>query len=313
MSHKRRLLILAGPTASGKTAVACEIARKLPIETISCDSMQVYRGMPIVSQAPTTVQKKQLRAHLVSYLDPSKEYNAAQFRKDALKKIEQIFKNGRTPLITGGTGLYLRALLYGLFEHEDDRIDLKLRKKLLTLHEKMGAGFLYDKLRKVDAAAAQKIHPNDARRLIRALEVYELTGKPISEQQPTRKGVREQYLDPIYFLDRDRADLYTRINSRVDLMVKAGLVKEVKKLARKKLSRTASMALGLSEVGAYLDGQKTWQEALELLKQHTRNYAKRQLSWFRHEKEVRMIPVALRETPKQIAAKILKDWARVGA
>lgn len=268
--------------------------------------------MPIVSQSPTFSQKKQLKAHLVSFLNPTEEYNAAQFRKDATHKIEQIFKRKRTPLISGGTGLYLRALLCGIFEHADDKMDLSLRKKLLAAHEKYGPGHLREKLKKADPQAAHKIHPNDARRLIRALEVFTLTGKPISSQQPTRQGIRAQFHDPIYFLDRHREDLYARIHVRVDAMVKAGLVAEVKKLSRKKLSKTASMALGLSEVQAYLKGQCPLPQALDLLKQHTRNYAKRQLSWFRHEKDVRMIPVAVDESPKVTAAKILDDWKKGG-
>ena len=309
-------LALVGPTASGKTELACEIAKHLPVEVISCDSMQVYRDMPHLTQAPSAKAVKILRAHLVSFLDLSEEYNAALFRRDALTLIEQILKRGRIPLIVGGTGLYLRALLDGLFENENSLAggkDETYRKKLLAQQEKHGGNYLHEKLKKVDAVSSLKIHPNDFRRLIRALEIFHMTGQPFSAQKQNREGIRGKFFHRMYLLNRDRADLYGRINRRVDRMLEDGLLAEVKKLQKKKLSQTAMMALGFREMCAHLEGRMTLPEALELLRKNTRHYAKRQLSWFRHERDVQTISVAQNDTAKASADKILKDWEHAAA
>lgn len=272
--------------------------------------MQVYKSMPIVTQAPGPRVIKKLRAHLVSCVNPTREYNASLFRKDAEKLIDQILKRKRMPLIVGGTGLYLRALLYGLFDDSDNGSgrDEALRKKLVALQEKHGGAYLHERLQKVDPAAALKIHANDTRRLVRALEVYELTRQPISALQPERSGISKRFNPKIFLLDRDRAELYERINRRVDVMLKDGLIKEVKKLSKKRLSQTASMALGVREIKSYLDGVLSLEQASELLKKNTRNYAKRQLSWFRHEKGALLVSVATDETAAEIADKVLKLW-----
>jgi tRNA dimethylallyltransferase len=304
----KSLLIIAGPTASGKTAVGLEIAKKLSVETISFDSMQVYRGLPIVTQAPSAAEKKALKAHLVSFLPPYEMFDAARFREASLKLIPAIEKKGRVPLLSGGTGLYLRMLLDGLFESEGASNDPKLRAKLLKSQERHGGDWLHAELKKVDPASAARIHPNDHRRLVRALEVRALTGKPLSERKLERKGIRGDYYCPVFFLERDRADLYARIERRVDAMVKQGLVSEVKRALKKKLGLTASGALGIKEVKGFLEKQTTLEEAVLALKQHTRNYAKRQLSWFRHEKGVVRAPVGKDEKPAVTAKKILKLW-----
>jgi len=305
----KSLLIVAGPTASGKTAVCLEIAKKLPVEMISFDSMQVYKGLPIVTQAPVLAEKKKLRAHLVSFLETSRTFGAARFRDEATSLIEKIGGRGRTPLLSGGTGLYIRSLLSGLFNHEDaPATDLKLRKKLLDAQEKHGGLYLHEKLHLLDPSSAAKIHPNDHRRLVRALEVFELSGEPLSVQKTRRSGLREKFHCPIFFLERDRQDLYARIERRVDVMVKQGLVQEVKRALKKRLGLTASGALGIKEIKTFLEGRSALEEAVQLLKQHTRNYAKRQLSWFRHEEGVVRVPVAADEKPRKIAQTILKLW-----
>jgi len=253
---------------------------------------------------------------LVSFLDPSEEYNAAFFRRDALTLIEQILKRGRIPFIVGGTGLYLRALLDGLFENENSLANGKdeaYRKKLLALQEKHGGNYLHEKLEKIDSISASKIHPNDFRRLIRALEIFHMTGQPFSVQKQNREGIRGKFFHRMYLLNRDRADLYGRINRRVDRMLEDGLLAEVKKLQKKKLSQTAMMALGFREMCAHLEGRMTLPEALELLRKNTRHYAKRQLSWFRHERDVQTISVAQNDTAKASADKILKDWEHAAA
>ena len=306
-----------GPTASGKTEVAREISKILPVEMISCDSMQGYKGMSLITQAPAkgSARKKRgqtplLPTHLVSFLDPSREYNAAQFRKDSLALLPKIFKRKMIPMIVGGTGLYLRALLDGLFESKGVAPEKNeaLRQKLLSEQAAHGGNYLHEKLKTVDPVSATKIHPNDLRRIVRSLEVFHLTRKPISEQKPNRKGIRGEYDCRIFLLDRDRAELYERINRRVNVMIKEGLVVEVKKISRKKLSQTAQMALGIREVQQVLRGDSTLEEAAERLKKNTRNYAKRQLSWFRHEKDVEIISIQSHENVNQTAAKIISRW-----
>lgn len=301
-----------GPTASGKTEVAFEISKTLPVEMISCDSMQAYKAMPIITQGPSKRVTRVLKTHLVSFLDPSKEYSAAHFRKDALSLLPKIMKRKKIPMIVGGTGLYLRALLDGLFESEGSELkkDDAFRRNLLSEQEANGGNYLHEKLKIVDALSAKKIHPNDLRRIVRALEVFYLTQRPLSEQKPNRKGIREEWDCRIFLLDRDREELYGQINRRVDLMIKGGLIAEAKKLNKKKLSQTAQMALGIREMNQFLSGALTLVEAAELLKMNTRHYAKRQLSWFRHEKGVERVPVHSGEPPAVIAAKILKSWVR---
>lgn len=308
----KKILVLVGPTASGKTEVACEISKLLPAEMISCDSMQVYRGMSIITQSPPKRVTKAFKTHLVSFLDTSKEYSAAKFRSDTLKLIPKILKRNKTPMIVGGTGLYLRALLDGLFETTGAGPwkDEVLRKKLLSEQESHGGQYLHEKLKMIDAVSAGKIHPNDTRRIVRALEVFYLTQKPISEQMPNRRGVRADWDFRIFLLNCAREELYDRINRRVDQMIRSGLEAEVKKIDKKIMSQTARMALGIREMKQFRSGALSLKEAVELLKKNTRNYAKRQLSWFRHEKGVECIDVYKEDTPKMIAEKILKSWAR---
>ncbi|MBI3253010.1 MAG: tRNA (adenosine(37)-N6)-dimethylallyltransferase MiaA [Candidatus Omnitrophica bacterium] len=305
-----KILVLAGPTASGKTEVSCALSQILPLEMISCDSMQVYRSMPILSQAPPRKICRALGAHLVGFLPPDREYSAAQFREDAESLLPQIFKRKRIPLIVGGTGLYLRALLDGLFEAGENMPpkDEAFRRKLEKENESRSPGHLHAELKAIDPLSASKIHPRDTRRLIRALEVYHLTRKTLSSQKSNRRGIREKFPPSIFLLERERDELYGRINRRVDAMLKEGLADEVKRLLNKKLSQTASMALGIKEMRAYLEKRRPLFEAAELLKKNTRNYAKRQLSWFRHEKGVQKIIVGRGETAKETAKKIARAW-----
>ena len=298
-----------GPTASGKTQAALEISKIIPCEMISCDSMQVYRGMPILTQAPAVKIRGQLKSHLVSFLNPSEEYSAARFREDARRLIPGILKRKKVPLVVGGTGLYLRALLDGLFASAGPVFrDEAYRQKLNAAQEKHGGDFLHQKLEAVDPVSAKKIHPNDVRRLVRVLEIYHLSGKSFSEQKTNRSGVRGLYDVRIYLLDHDRRALYERINGRVDAMIKEGLIGEVKRLLGKKMSMTAGMALGFREISSYLAGKISLPEALEALKKNTRRYAKRQLSWFRHEKGVEAVPVGPKDTAMAIAREVMRRF-----
>lgn len=309
----RTLLCIAGPTASGKTAVACEVARRLPVETLSCDSMQVYRRMRILTQAPTRSERLRLRLHLAECVDPAHEYSAARFARSARRVVAAARRQGRLPMIVGGTGLYFRALLDGLFEQAEDKgRDEAIRSRLTEESERHGPGHLHRRLSAVDPVAAQRIHPNDMRRLIRALEVYETTGRPISQLQPARSGLRADNRVVYVMLDRQREDLYRRIDARVERMIDDGLVREVARLRARRMGRTASVALGLREIGAHLAGECSLSEAIERLKMNTRRYAKRQLSWFRHEKDIRIIAVPPHEDPGRTAARIVALTRKVG-
>ncbi|MCG3175541.1 MAG: tRNA dimethylallyltransferase [Candidatus Omnitrophica bacterium] len=300
-----QVLCLVGPTACGKTAVACRIAGLRRVETISCDSMQVYRGMGILTQAPTALERRRLRSHLTECVDPAIEYSAARFARSARRIAASALRSGRLPMVVGGTGLYLRALLDGLFEADGAGRDEALRQRLQAEHHEQGPGHLHARLAAVDPDAARRIHANDVRRLVRALEVYELTGKPISHLQPSRRGLRADHRILTVLLDRDREELYRRIDERVDRMLEDGLVRQVRRLRSRKLGRTASVALGLREIGSYLDGACSLQEAAELMRRNTRRYAKRQLSWFRHERDIVNLRVPAGETAARTAQRVV--------
>jgi len=273
---------------------------------ISFDSMQVYRGMPITTQASAGT-------HLVNFINPEEEYNAALFCKDARRLVEKAFEKKKTPFLVGGTGLYLRALLDGLFEGGEGQPlhDEVLRQKLLAEQTALGAGTLHRLLKEKDPVSAVRIHPNDTRRLVRALEVCHLLGRPFSSVKQDRKGLRENFTPILFFLDRAREDLYERVNRRVDRMIRKGLVAEIRKLTRRALSRTAAMALGVREISAVLEGKTTLPQAAELLKKNTRNYAKRQVSWFRHEPGSRFISVSAGESSHAVADRIVREWNEV--
>ncbi len=299
--------MLAGPTASGKTAVAESLARLVGGEILSCDSMQVYRAMPIVTQAPRR-RAGGRKTHLVGFLDPSEEYSAALFRRDAESLIRRLLSKGKLPIVTGGTGLYLRALLDGLFETGAVSKDEALRRRLHAEAEIHGAPALHTRLAGVDPGSAARIHPNDLRRVVRALEVLELTRRPLSAQRAERRGLRDELPHRLFLIERDRQDLYRRIDSRVDAMFRTGLVREVRRLARRPLSKTAGMALGIRQVRDHLEGGISLEEARELLKRETRRYAKRQLSWFRHERGMEPLAVGPDERPSETARRIRRLW-----
>jgi len=307
---KKTLVCLIGPTASGKTEVALKLAKKINAEIISCDSMQVYKGIEIATSKPLKSQRNQVPHHLIDMLRPSQQYNAARFRTSARKIINDLHKRGKLPLLVGGTGLYLRALLDGLFAGPGQ--NALIRKRLYRQAGTYGTADLYKKLVRLDPQAAKKIHPNDTRRIIRALEVCQTSAEPISRLQKKAKGIRDKYEVCLFGIKRDRDELYKRIEQRVDRMFKKGLVAEIKTLSRQRVSKTAKPLLGYKEISGFLKGEYSKDEARDLLKKNTRHYAKRQLTWFRREKGINWIEVSSKDSAEDVARKILRELPDVG-
>lgn len=280
--NKPAIIFLLGPTGVGKSEFAVKLAMKIKGEIISCDSMQVYKGMTILSQYPSRELRKTIPHHLIGILKPSEEWSASDFIEKSKTIADAIIERGKIPIIAGGTGLYARAFIEGLFPSPPK--DEKLRRKIYKEAQRIGSAKIYGKLKSIDPTYAAKIHPNDIRRIVRALEVYKLTGKPISEHHRNTKGLKDEYNISVFILNRDRNKLYERINKRVDDMFRKGVVKEVKKLKGSRLSKTAKAVLGYKEISDYINGKTGRDEANDLLKMNTRQYAKRQLTWFRKEK-----------------------------
>jgi len=301
----KRIIFIVGPTAIGKSEAAVYLAKKIGAEIISCDSMQVYKGMDITTSKPKPALRNKVKHHLLGVIPLSRDYDVSAYRKDALKKVKEIVSRGKVPLFVGGTGLYLSVLKDGIFE--EDINDKPIRDKLYRIAKGRGSLYLYDQLKKVDPDAAEKIHPNDTKRIIRALGVFKATGKPISALQKKRQGLRDEYNLRIICLNMERSKLYKKIDKRVDLMFKDGLIKEVQGILKKDLSRTASFAIGLREVKGYLKGDYGIEEAKARVKLNTRRYAKRQLTWFRKDKEIIWINLREEDTPVKISRRIWKE------
>jgi tRNA dimethylallyltransferase len=303
---------LTGPTAAGKTAAGLELATRLGAEIISMDSMTLYRRLDVGTAKPTPEGRRRVPYHLIDVLDPCEECSLARYLEWAAKACAQIRSRGRHMLFVGGTPLYLKALLRGIFEGPG--ADWELRRRLQDEVERTGVMHLHDRLRRVDPIAAERLHPNDVRRVIRALEVYELTGVPISEQQqqPWREEESNKGDSTVFCLALPRAVLYERINRRTEQMFAAGLVDEVRGLAGTEppLSRAARQALGYKEVFEYLEGTRSYAETVELVQRRTRRFAKHQLSWFRRLPECRFVEVDGDETAEQVALEIIR---RAGA
>lgn len=283
--EQQKVLVIVGPTAVGKTELSLRLAEKLDAEIISADSMQVYRGMDLGTAKATVTEQERIKHHLLDVVDPDQAFNVADYLDLATKALNDLQARDRTPILIGGTGLYIDALLDG-FLFPDSTADPKLRAQLQEQADR-DPDSLYQELSKVDPQSAQKLHPNDVRRVIRALEVYQRTGETMSSLQKKKAKEKRPYL-PLYIgLTRDRSELYERVNMRVDEMLAQGLVEEVRTiLAKYPKQPTALQALGYKEIVLYLQGQLDLEEASELLKRDTRRYAKRQLSWFRRNKRI---------------------------
>lgn len=298
------IIVIVGPTASGKTEVALSLAKRINAQIISADSMQIYKGMDIITSKPTSLQQKSIAHHMLDILEPTENFSAAEFGIAVSKTVDKLIKKGKPPIVVGGSGLYIKAIIDGIFKGPG--ADLKIRKRLQKEADSKGSGFLYERLRKIDPDAAADIHPNDARRIVRALEVYEKTKIPISKLKKDAKGLFSRYDVRIFGLKRERKDLYYRIDKRVDKMFRQGLIEEVRKLSRRNLSQTAAQALGLKEIQGCLRGEYPKGQAKELLKRNTRRFAKRQLTWFRKDKRIIWIDVKTNDKPEAIAGRIWK-------
>lgn len=302
---KPMLVFIVGPTAAGKTETAAALTKKVSAEIISCDSMQIYKGMDIITSKPPASLRKKAVHHLIDIIEPTKEFNVSKFRAEALKKIKQILKKGKTPILVGGTGLYVSILIDGIFKVKS--VNKSVRSRLYKEASLFGKEFLYEKLNKSDPAAAAKIHPNDTKRVIRALEVFETTGKPISALQKQRKGLVNDFDIKIFCINMEREKLKERIDRRVEKMFLNGLVRETKRLLKSKLSRTAGSAIGIKELKGYFDGKYNLEEAKLAIKRNTKEYAKRQLTWFRKDKRIKWIQIKKDEPAEEIARKIWKE------
>ena len=276
------LVIIAGPTACGKTATSIELAKKINGEIISADSMQVYKYMDIGTAKATKQEMQDIPHYLIDEFYPDEEFNVMIFQKKAKDYIDQIYKKGKIPILVGGTGFYINALVFdnNFVEEESDS---NLRNELYELAEKNGAEYLHNMLKEFDPESAEKIHYNNVKRVARAIEFYKKTGKPISEHNKEAKSKSSPYKTAFIVLDMDRQKLYERINKRVDVMIEDGLVDEVKMLLEKgyKKELVSMQGLGYKEIVAYINGETSLEEAIEKLKQSTRHFAKRQLTWFR--------------------------------
>ena len=284
---KRPLIIVTGPTAVGKTAASIGLAKAVEGEIISADSMQVYRGMDIGSAKISRKEMDGVRHYLVDVLEPEEEFNVVKFQRLARQAAEEIYSRNKIPIVVGGTGFYIQALLYDIDFTENDG-DISLRQELEKTAEEKGPEYLHQLLQEVDPQAARDLHPNNIKRVIRALEFYRQTGQKISEHNRKERAKESPYRYAYFVLTDDRARLYDRIDRRVDAMMEAGLLEEVRSLRDRGVKRTCTsmQGLGYKELYACLEGECSLDEAVRIIKRDTRHFAKRQLTWFRRERDV---------------------------
>ncbi len=306
---QNKIIFIVGPTAVGKTDVACYLARKLNAEIVSCDAMQVYKEVSILTGKPSLRMLSETKHHLIDVVSISRNFDVVTFRKKALMAISSIHKKKKTAIVVGGSGLYMSVLLDGIFEEEHQERNLEIRRKIQADIKREGKEEVFKYLKRIDPLSASKIHINDTRRTIRAIEVYEVYGKPISMLQPNRQGLWNQCDIDIFALDRKRDELYEIINKRVDKMFRAGAAKEIRNIQNKRISRTAKGIIGLKEVRSYIDGDVSLIETKQCIQKNTRNFAKRQLTWFRRDKRINWISVDENSTVKNIGKIILNKAA----
>lgn len=284
---KKPLVILTGPTAVGKTSTSIRLAKEIGGEIISADSMQVYRQMDIGSAKIRKEEMEGIRHYLIDVLDPREEFNVVKFQAMAKAALEEIYKRGKIPIVAGGTGFYIQALLYDIDFTQNDE-DVSYRKELEAFAREHGAGALHARLFEVDEKAAADIHENNVKRVVRALEFYHQTGKRISEHNEEERRKQSPYRYAYFVLNDERSRLYERIEKRVDQMLSDGLTDEVRRLKEAGCTKdmVSMQGLGYKEILSYLEGEITLPEAVYILKRDTRHFAKRQITWFKRERDV---------------------------
>jgi tRNA dimethylallyltransferase len=300
------ILVICGPTASGKTGLALSIADQLPSEIISADSRQVYKFMAIGTGQPAEAEMRKVPHHFVSFIRPDEHFSAGDFGLRGRDVIGEILQRGKLPIVVGGTGLYIQALVDGLFSGPG--LVKELRNTIEQRLAAEGEQVLWNELNRIDPEAAHRMLPSHGRRIVRALEVYYATGKPISEHHNNQKRIR-RYNAKFFALDWKRQQLYERINSRVDGMISLGFLGEVKSLLAKGYNDRlkALQTVGYKEAFGFLRGEISYEKMIELIKQNTRRYAKRQLTWFRKEKRIHWVPINDERQLSPIASDILRE------
>lgn len=307
-----RLIGVLGPTASGKTGLAIALARALGTEIISCDSMQIYKGLDIATAKPDASEQQGIPHHMLDVIGPTESYSVSQYAAQAHACAQAMIERGKIPIVCGGTGLYLDALISGNpFERGEDDA---LRQKLGNLWEEDGGQALYRQLMDVDPESAQKLHPNDKKRVVRALEIYTLTGRTKSSFDEESKMLKPRY-DAILIglLPQPRGYLYERIDRRVDRMEELGLIDEARRVFQiEGLSKTAAQAIGYKELFLYFEGAASKEQALDLIRQRSRNYAKRQLTWFLRDERIHWITYSEKENDLEVLSKSTNLLRKLG-
>lgn len=303
---KQPLIVICGPTASGKTALSIALAKTIGCEVVSCDSMQIYKGMTVATAKPTPEEMDGVPHHLIDFLDPSDSFSVADYVLLAHKTIEDIGNRGMIPLVCGGTGLYINSLVDNV-TFDDSCSSTELREELLELAKEKGNGYLFEMLRKFDPESAERFHENNLTRIIRAIEVYKTTGKTISEFNRISKDKGSPYDTVMIGINyRDRQKLYDRINLRVDMMLQNGLLEEAGEVLSNDELKTSFQAIGYKELTPYFSGEATLEECIDKLKMESRRYAKRQLTWFRRDERINWIYADECSSFEEVVAKALE-------
>lgn len=284
--EKQQVIVIVGPTGAGKTKLAIELAKKINGEIISCDSMQIYKEMDIGTAKPTEKEQKEVKHHMIDIISPNERFSVSDYKKMAENKIEEVLANGKFPILVGGTGLYVNSLIYGI-EFLEIEFDEKYRQQLETRAENEGLNKLYEEAKQIDEEAMKTISPNDKKRILRVLEIFHQTGMTKTKQDELSRKNGPKYDYKVFAINFEREILYDRINKRVDQMIEMGLIEEVEGIYKKYNSfPTAMQGIGYKEVVEYITKNITKEEMIEKIKQETRRYAKRQLTWFRKNKEI---------------------------
>lgn len=299
------LVVLVGPTAIGKSRIAIEVARALGTEILTADSTQVYRGMNIGTDTPSEEDRQRVPHRLIDLVEPDEPFNAGEFRRQALREISRLYENGLVPLVVGGTGLYVRALLRGLWAGPPS--DRRLRRTLEEEARARGGESLYQELGRVDPATARRLHPRDTVKVLRALEVYRQTGVPLSKAHEAHRERTPPFRALVLGLTMERAVLYQRIDQRVDVELAKGLVDETRALLAKGYARdlVSMKSLGYRQMAGYLEGEYSFDEAVRRLKRDTRHFAKRQMTWFRKEPGLTWIEVQPDESVRSVSQRVV--------